>query len=127
MIIWKKNDMIINKVSIPRTTTSLRTHMFKPDMFEILIHVKVSECEFLNIVDRNCAYNIISDEIDKIFISKFKKMTLQHYMNQPRSMFCRKLERDYQMVDNRDFDYNFLPDCFKHIGFQPSPLLPWMM
>ena len=96
-------------------------------MFEIPIYVKVSECEFLNIVDRNCASNIISDEIDIIFISKFKEMTLPHYMNQPRSMLCRKLERDYQIVDNRDFDYNFLPDCFIHIGFQPSPLLPWMM
>ena len=59
-------------------------------------------------------------------------MTLQHYMKQPRSMLCRKLERDYikenyQIVDNKDFDYNFLPYCFRHIGFQPSPLLPWMI
>ena len=102
--------------------------MFKPDMFEIPIYVKVSEREILDIVDRNCAINIISDEIGIIFISKLKEMTLQHYMKQPRSMLCKKLERDYieenyQMVDNREFDYNFLPYCFRHIGFQPSPLL----
>ena len=57
-------------------------------------------------------------------------MTLQHYMTQPRSMLCRKLERDYQIVDGRDFDYNFLPYCFNHT-FQPLPLLrilhPWMI
>ena len=115
--------MIINKISIPCTITLQRTHMFKPDMFEIPIYVKVSEREFLDIVDRNFPYNITSDEIDIIFISKLKEMTLQHYMKQPRSMLCRKLERNYQVVNNRDFDYNFLPYCFRHIGFQPSPLL----
>ena len=128
--------MIINKISIPRTITLQGTHMFKPDMLEIPIYVKVTKREFLDIVDRNCVYNIISDEIDIIFLSKLREMTIQHYMKQPRSMLCRKLERDYieenyQIVDNRDFDYNFLPYCFKQIGFQPSPLLnillPWMI
>ena len=135
-IIWKKNDMIINKISIPRKITLQRTHMFKPPMFEIPIYVKVSEREFLDIVDRNCAYNIISDEIDIIFISKLKEMTLHHYMKQPRSILCRKLERNYiqecdPQSDDRVFEYNFLPYCFRHIGFQPSPflniLLPWMI
>ena len=44
--IWKKNDMIINKISIPRRITLRRTHMFKPAVFEIPIYVKVSEREF---------------------------------------------------------------------------------
>ena len=79
-IIWKKNAMIKNKISIPRTITLQRTHMFKQDMFEIPTYVKVSECEFLDIIDINCVYNIISDEIDIIFISELKEMTLQHYM-----------------------------------------------
>ena len=128
--------MIINKISIPRTITLRRTHMFKSDVFEVPIYVKVSEREFLDIVDRNCAYNIVSDEIGKIFISKFKEITLQHYMEQPRSMLCRKLERNYIAEndtpnDDKDFDYSFLPYCFRDIGFQPSPLLnfilPWMI
>ena len=93
-IIWKKNDMIIDKISIPRTITLQKTHVFKPRMFEIPIYVKVSEREFVDIVDRKCVYNKISDEIDIKFISKPKEMTLQHYMKQPRSMLCRKLERD---------------------------------
>ena len=101
-------------------------------MFEIPIYVKVSERDFLDIVDINCVYNIISDEVDIIFISELEEMTLQHYMNQPRSMLCRKLERDYiggnyQIVDVKDFDYKFLPYCFRHIGFQPSPLLDFFV
>ena len=128
--------MIINKVSIPRTITLQRTHMFKQDIFEIPIYLIVSEREFLDIVDRNCAYIITSDDIDIIFIPKLKEIILQHYMKQPRSRLCRKLERiyieeNYQVVDNRDFDYNFLPYCFGYIVFQPCPLLniilPWMM
>ena len=131
-IIWKKNDMILNKISISRTITLQRTHMFKPDMFEIPIYVKVSEREILNIVDRNCAFNIISDEIDIMLISKLREMTLQHYLKQPRSMLCRifggdYIEETYQIVNERDFDYNFLPYCFTPVGFQPSPLLPWMI
>ena len=120
--------MIINKISIRRTIMLRRTHMFKPDMFEIPIYVEVSKSEFLDIVDRNCVYNIISDEIYIIFISKFKEMTLQHYIKQPRSMLCRIIERNYieegyPLYDDEMFDYNFLPYCFRHIGFQPSPLL----
>ena len=110
--------------------------MFKPDVFEIPIYVKVSEREFLDKVDRHRAYNIISDEIGIIFISKLKEVTLQHFMKQPRSMLCRKLERNYiaendTPTDDRDFDYNFPPYCFGDIGFQPSLLLnillPWMI
>ena len=119
--------MILNTISIPCTITLRRTHMFKPDMFEIPIYIAVSKREFLDIVGRNCAYNKISDEIDIIFISKLKEMTLQHYMKQPRSILCRKLgrnyiEEDYPPPDNKDFDYNLLPYCFRHIAFQPSTL-----
>ena len=133
---WKKNDLIINKISIPRTIRLRRIHIFQPDVFEIPIYVKVTQREFLDIVDRSCAYNIISHEIGIVFISKLKEITLQHYKEQARSMLCRKLERNCiaendPPKDDRDFDYNFLPYCFRHIGLQPSPLLnillPWMI
>ena len=94
-IIWKRDDMIINKISVPQTNTLQRTDMFKPILFEIPIYVRLSECKFLDIIDRNCVYNIISDEIDIIFISKLREMTLKHYMKQPRSMLCRKLEKKF--------------------------------
>ena len=131
MIVWKKKDMIINKVSIVRTITLQRTHMFKPDMIEIPIYVKVTERDFLEIVDKNCVYNTISDEIDIIFVSEFKEMTLQHYCDQPRSMLCRRLEKFNIEENEHDLEYNFLPNCFIHIGYQrpawfdilhPSPL-----
>ena len=52
-----------------------------------------------------------------IFISNPKDITLSHYMEQPMSMLCRKLEKNFgeeddHPTDNRDFDYNFLPNCF---------------
>ena len=100
-------------------------------MFEIPIYVKVSDCEFLDIVDRNCVYIIISDEIDIIFISQLKEMTLQQYIKQPRSMLCRKLERYYIEEPYKEtLDPYFLPYYLRQIGFKPSPLLnislPWM-
>ena len=121
--------MIISKISVLQTNTIQRTDMFKPIMFEIPIYVRLSECKFLDIIDRNCVYNIISDEIDIIFISEFKEMTLQSYIKQPRSMLCRKFEKNYIEEDYSLFDYNFLPWCFRNIGFQPSSfpsiLFPW--
>ena len=123
MIVWKKNGMIINKISILRTITLQRTHMFKPDMIEIPIYVEVTERDFLEIVDRNCVYNTTSDEIDIKFVSGYKEMTLQHYCELPRSMLCRRLEQYYVEENDHDFEYNFLPKCFSHIGFQSPP--PW--
>ena len=116
--------MIINKISVPCMITLQQTNMFKPNMYEIPIYVEVSEPKVLDIVDRNCTYKKLSDEIGILFISKLKEMTLQHYMKQPRSMLSRRLERNYSEEDDDVyFDYNFLPNCFRHIGFQPSPLL----
>ena len=120
-ISWKKNDAIINKISVPCTITYIQTHMFKSIMEEIPFYVKVSLNEFQNMIDRGCVYNIITDEINVIFISKDKDITIPDYVEQPRSMLCRKLERNYIELDDpppdpEDFDYKFLPDCFRHIN-----------
>ena len=125
-IIWKKNEMIVNKISIPCTITLQRTHMLQPDMFDKPLYVKVSKREFPDIVDRNCVYNMISDEIDIKFISKFKEITLQNYMKQPRSRLYRRLERNFIAEGyplDGEYGYIFLSYCFRQIGFQPSPLL----
>ena len=126
-VICKIKDMIINKISVPCTITIQKTHMFKSIMEEIPVYVEVSSHEFLDIIDRICVYNIITDEINIIFISNLQNITIQHYLEQPRSMLCRKLERDYIEEDDpppehRNFDYNFLPNCFRHIGYQPPTL-----
>ena len=59
--------------------------------------------------------NDFCDEINIIFISDFKDITLFHYIEQPRSMLCRKLERNFVEEDFEDFDYNWLPNCFRQI------------
>ena len=33
-------------------------------------------------------------------------------------MLCRKLERNYIEENENDFQYNFLPYCFRNIGYQ---------
>ena len=104
--------MIIIKISLPCTVTFLRTQVFKPIIEEIPKYVEVSSHEFLDVVDMNCIYNIIFDEINVIYLSKLTEMTLSHYMEQPRSMPCRKLERSFIEEDFGDFDYNWLPNCF---------------
>ena len=113
--------MIIYKISIPCTITSRRTHIFKPDLFEISVYVEVSKREFLDVVE-NCAYNIITDEINVIFICNLKNILLSHCISQPRSMLCRKLERNHieenvPPPDDKDFDYNFPYNRFSTIYF----------
>ena len=61
-VIWKKNDVIIKKISVPCTITYIQTHMFKPIMEEMPFYLKVSLKEFQNMIDRGCEYDIISDE-----------------------------------------------------------------
>ena len=120
-VIWKRNDVIINKISVPCTITYLQTHMFKPIMEEMPVCVKVPLNEVQNMIDRRCVYNLITDEINILFISKLKDITISHYVEQPRSMLCRKLERnsielDDPALDPEDFDYHFFPECFRLIN-----------
>ena len=118
---WKKNELIVYKISVPCTVTCRKQHMFKPDMVEIPEYVEVSSNKFLDIVNRNCVYNIIANDKNTIFISYIKDITLTYYMKLPRSMLCRKFERNhFEQSDHpphdKDFDYNFLPNCFMHIN-----------
>ena len=118
-VIWKKNDVIKNKTSVPRIITYIQTHMFKPIVEEIPFYVKVSLKEFQKMIDRGCECNIITDEIFIIFISKLKDITISHYVVQPRSMLCRKLERNHIEEDDPDlggFDYKFVTECYRHIN-----------
>ena len=61
-VISKKNDMIINKISVPCTIPFQKRYMFKPIMEEIPTNVEVSSNKFLDIFNRICVYNIIVDE-----------------------------------------------------------------
>ena len=111
---WKKNDVLINKISVPSTITLEKPHLFKPCMVELPIVIRVSPFDFLDTFDRNM--NNGNDEINILIIFDLKIITLSHYMNQPRSMLCRKLERKFIEEDFRDFNYNWLPKCFRLIN-----------
>ena len=118
-VIWKKNDVILNKISVPCTIAYIQTHMFKPFMEEKPFYVKVSLKDFQSMIDGGCEYNIIADEINIIIISKLKDITISHYVEQPRLMLCRKLERNHIEEDDPDveaFDYKFLPECIRHMN-----------
>ena len=81
-------------------------------MVELPIVVRVSALDFLDTVDRNI--NDEDDEIDIVFIFDLKDMTFSLYMAQSKSTLCRKLVRNLFEEDFGDFDYNWLPICFRH-------------
>ena len=88
---WKKNDMLINNISIPSTITLEKPYLFEPSMIESPIVIRVSPINFLYTFDWNI--NIEVDEINIIFVSDLRAITLSHYMPQPRSLLCRKREK----------------------------------
>ena len=118
---WKKNNMIINKLSLPISNTWYRRHFFKPEMFELSLYEKMTKSKFKDIINKNCIYNEISDEIEIIFVSNYKDITLQKYITLPRSMLFRKFEQ-YYMIDcyNEDWNMDFLPNCFRYIRGYPA-------
>ena len=108
-------------MSVPCTITYIQTHMFKPIMEEIPFYVKVSSNEIQSTIDRGCVLNLITDEINILFISKVKDITISYFVEQPGSMLCRKLEIIYIELDDPPLDpthsgYKFLPECFRHIN-----------
>ena len=48
---WKKNDVLINKISVPVTVTLQQTHMFKSRMVELPIYVRVSSLDLIDTCD----------------------------------------------------------------------------
>ena len=83
-------------------------------MIELPIAVRVSPTDFLDTFDKKINDEV--DEINMIFISDLEDITFFHYMDQPKSRIQRKLERNFIGEDFGDFDYNWLPKCFRHIN-----------
>ena len=81
---WKKTDVLINKISIPSTITLQNAHLLQPNMIELPIVVRVSPLDFLDTFDGNINNEV--DEINIIFISDLDDITFSHYMTQPKSM-----------------------------------------
>ena len=108
---WKINEVLINEISVPSKVTLEKPHLFKPSMVELPIVISVSPLIFLDTFDRNINNEV--DEINIIFITDLKDMTISHYMAQPKSMLCRELRRNFILENFGDFDYNWLPICSK--------------
>ena len=49
-VMSKKNDMLINKSSIPSTITLEKLHLFGPNMIELPIVIRVSTLDFLDTI-----------------------------------------------------------------------------
>ena len=113
-VIRMKNGLIVNTISVPSIITREKPHLFKPSMIELPIVIRVSPLEFVDTFIRNINNEV--DEINIIFISDLKDLTFSHYIAQPKSMPCRKQVRNFIEKDFGDFDYNRLPNCFRHIN-----------
>ena len=53
-------------------------------------------------------------EIEIVFVSDPKDITRQHYLEQPKSMLCRKLIRRFY-ESPQDLEYNWLPNSFNSL------------
>ena len=85
---WRKNDVLINKISVPSTITLEKPHLFKPCMIELPVVIEESPLDFLDTFDRNIDNEV--DGINVIFISDLDDFTFSHYMTQSKSMIQRK-------------------------------------
>ena len=107
-------DVLINKTSLQSTITLQKPYLFRPSIIELPIVERVQPLDFLDIFDRNCINDEV-DEINIIFISVLKDISFLHCMIHPRSMLCRKLERNLIEGDYGNFNHIWLPNCFRHI------------
>ena len=114
-VMWKKYDVLVIKISVPNAITLQKSHLIEPSLIELPIEVRVPSPDFSDTFDIICTNNEV-DEIVTIFISDLKDLTFSHYMDQPKSVLCRKLVRNFIGEDFGDFDYNWLPNCFRHIS-----------
>ena len=110
---WKKNEVLINKIPVSKKITPEKPRLFKPSMVELPLVLRVSPLDFLDTFDRNIKNEV--HEINIIIISDLKDMTISQNKALPKSMLCRKLIRIFIEDDFRDFDYNWLPKCFRNI------------
>ena len=63
-------------------------------------------------LSHKCIPKIIP-EIEIVFISDLKHISQQHYLEQPKSMLCRKLIRKFHESTSQHFKYKWLPVSFK--------------
>ena len=73
---WKKREVLINKISVPSTITLEKSHLFGPRTSELPLVIRVSPLVFPDTFDRNVTNEV--DEINIKFISDLKDLTFSH-------------------------------------------------
>ena len=109
-----KDEILINKISFPSTIKNRNPHLFEPNMIELPIKSKILAYDFLDQFNKEYVIGDVENN-NIIFISDLNDITFFHYMDQPKSMLSRKLMRNLITEDFVSFDYNWLPNCFRHI------------
>ena len=90
-VYWKVNNEIQFKLSVPHVVS------FGMVVHWMTVNIKETACDFL---DRAIKAYLTGQEIEKIddieigFISDLNDITLNHYMDRPKPMICRKKIRD---------------------------------
>ena len=113
-VMWKKIDMPKNRISFPRTITLQKPYLFETSMIELPIVLRVSPIYFLYTFDGKI--NTELNEINIIFVSDLRDIPFSRYATQPKSMLCRKLVKIFLEENYGNFDYNWLPKCFRNIN-----------
>ena len=113
-VIRKKNDSIINKISVPSIIKLRKLHLFEPGVTELPNILKIPAFDFPDQFNEECVNDMV-DEINILFISDLNDITFFHYMEQPKSMLCRKLIQNVIGEDYGVFDSYWLPKCFRNI------------
>ena len=88
---WKKNGVLIEKISVPRIITLEKRYMGMSNIIGIPIVEKVTLVDYLDTF--YSFMNSVVDEMNIIFLSDLKDITFFHYKDQPKSMVCRRLIR----------------------------------
>ena len=88
-VMWKKNGLLINKISVPSVIKIRKPLLFELSMIELPIMLKISAYDYLDQFKKEFV-NDEFDEIDIIFMSDLNDITLFPYIDQAKSMLCRK-------------------------------------
>ena len=105
-------DMTNNKITVPNIVSYAAT------AYNCLLIINESAFDFLNRALKGYLCHELSPnkikETEIVFISDLKDTTFSNYLQQPKSMLCRKMLRRYFKVKGEDisyFEYKWLPEC----------------
>ena len=113
-VMCKKNGFVIDKFSVLSTFSVESAIPNNPSMIELPIVLRVPAYYILDQFDKGCVLDEVN-QIDIVIVSDLNDNSFTHYMIQPKSMLCRKPIKNFIEEDYGTFDYNWLPNCFRHI------------